>query len=136
MAAPSYDTSEWPLLWVTMHKDGLTDPEVDAHVRFLEQKLQAGQRFALLIDARQSRPLSPRGRQAIGQLLRRSFQRDPRVIAGIGVVLSSAIERGVLTAITWAAGRTYPQRAFATPMEAADWLLAQLATKATVAPPR
>lgn len=126
MAAPSYDTSEWPLLRVTMPRDGLTDSEVDAHVAYLEQTLQAGQRFALLIDARRSQPLSARGRQAIGKLLSRSFQRHPFVLAGIGVVLSSAIERGVLTAISWAAGRTYPQRSFATPEEAAAWLLGQL----------
>lgn len=127
MTAPSYDTSQWPLLRVTMPRDGSTEAEFDAHVRFIEQKLHAGQRFALLIDARQARPLDARSRQALGQMLRRSFQRDPLVLAGLGVVLSSAIERGVLTAILWAAGRTYPQRTFATPVEAARWLQERLA---------
>jgi hypothetical protein len=40
----------------------------------------------------------------------------------MGIVLASAVERGVLTAILWAAGRTYPQRTFADPAQAAVWL--------------
>jgi hypothetical protein len=127
MTAPSYDASQWPIFRVTMPKDGATDNELNAHVMSIEGRLQKGERFALLIDARNAKPLDARGRQALGQMLRRAFQRDPHVLAGLGVVLSSAVERGVLTAIIWAAGRTYPQRTFAEPAEAATWLRTMLA---------
>jgi hypothetical protein len=105
-----------------MPKDGSTESEFTEHVRFIEQQLLAGERFGLIIDARSAKPPDAKGRQALGQMLRRCHQRDPHVLAGMGIVLASAVERGVLTAILWAAGRTYPQRTFADPAQAAVWL--------------
>jgi hypothetical protein len=47
-------------------------------------------------------------------------------MVGMAVVMSSAIERGVFTAITWAAGSTFPSRAFSAPEDAERWLLEAL----------
>lgn len=127
MGEPSYDRSEWPLLRIRMPAAGLSPSELDAHLEVLRALFSNGERFAFIIDARGAKPLEARQRQALGRLLKGSFVRDPLVVAGIGVVLSSALERGILTAVTWAAGRTYPMRAFATPEEAASWLRALLA---------
>jgi hypothetical protein len=126
MPLPLYDRSHWPLFRVTMPKAGLDDRELEQHLQTVERAFLDGQRFALLIDARGAKPLLPKQRILLGRMLQRCFQRDPHVLAGLAVVLTSAIERGVLTAITWAAGRTYPLRTFETPEAAVSWLQAAL----------
>lgn len=126
VAAPSYDESEWPIFRVIMPKSGMNERELEAHLRSIERLFLRSERFALLIDARGAKPLDAKQRQALAGLLRRCFERYPQLLVGLGFVLSSALERGILTAISWAAGRTYPKRTFRTPDEAALWLRAAL----------
>jgi hypothetical protein len=117
------------MLCVTMPRGGMSKQEFDAHLAYVEGLLLKGERFALLVDARGAQPLQALQRQALAGLLQRSFERDPLLLAGLGFVLGSAVERGILTAIFWAAGPSYPRQTFRTPEEAAEWLLGALGSE-------
>ena len=121
MAAPIYDMSGWPLCRVSWPLT-MDDGELDAHWHYLDTLLLKGEPFAVLIDAREAARPSSRQRQTMGRRTAQNFQRYPLGITGIALVLSSAIERGVLTAINWLSGPAYPTRVFSTPEEAAIWL--------------
>jgi hypothetical protein len=69
-------------------------------------------------------PPAARERQAIAARYR-AWRRDyPTLLAGLAIVLTSAIERGVFTAIIWAVGQGFPARAFGTLADAEAWLRA------------
>jgi hypothetical protein len=121
VAAPTYDMSGWPLCrvsWPRVMRDG----ELDAHWDYLETFLLKGEPFALLIDARGAAHPSSRQRQIMGRRLAQNFQCYPLGMTGIAMVLSSAIERGMLTAVNWVSGPAYTIRAFRTPELAVVWL--------------
>ena len=126
MAAPSYDTSRWPIFQARMPVEGMLDHEFDAHVERLTRLLATEKRVGLSVDARDATPLNAKQRAVIAAVHRQAFQRDPNVLAGVAVVLSSAIERGILTAIVWAARTSFPTHAFATPESAFEWLQERL----------
>jgi hypothetical protein len=134
VAAPINDTSAWPLCRISMPRVAMTATEFEQHLQYIGNLFRRSEPFGLLIDARGGAPPSARERQAIGQRMREWFERSPRGMVGMAVVLSSAIERGVFTAITWAAGKTYPSRAFGTPEEAERWLRAALDQRSPPAP--
>jgi hypothetical protein len=127
VAAPINDTSQWPLCRISFSRLALSAPEFDAHLAFVDDLFTRSGPFALLIDARGAPPLSARQRRAIGQRIRQWHQSHPLGVVGIAVVMTSAIERGVFTAISWAAVKTFPSRAFSAPEDAEHWLLEALA---------
>jgi hypothetical protein len=126
VAAPINDLSGWPLCRVTMPRTAMAPAEFDQHLEDIADLFRRSQPFGLLLDARGAAPPSARERQEIGRRMREWYARSPRGMVGMAVVLSSAIERGVFTAITWAAGATFPSRAFRTPEEAEHWLRSAL----------
>jgi hypothetical protein len=112
-----------------MASAAMTPVEFQDHLDSLSHLFARATPFAILIDCRGASPPSARERQTIGARMRRWHQDHPGQLVGLGVVLSSAIERGVFTAISWAAGKGSPARAFATPQDAEAWLLAELARR-------
>lgn len=125
MAAPIYDKGQWPIFQARMPAQAMSELEFAAHVEQLTRVLMSDERVALLVDARGAPPLNAKQRAAVAAVHRRAFERDPNVLVGIAVVLSTALERGIMTAITWAARTTFPTHAFATPELALAWLHAQ-----------
>jgi hypothetical protein len=104
----------------------MLDHEFDAHIERLSRLLATEKRIGLLVDARGSEPLNAKQRAAVAAVHRQTFTRDPDVLVGVAVVLASALERGIMTAIVWAAGATFPTHAFATPELAFEWLQVRL----------
>lgn len=126
MASPIYDRSQWPIFQARMPAQAMSEQEFAAHIEELTRVLMTDERVALLVDARGAPPLNAKQRAAVAAVHRRAFERDPDVLVGIAVVLSTALERGIMTAIVWAARTTFPTHAFATPELARVWLREQL----------
>src|SRR5690349_4867859 len=104
----------------------MTPAELDACLDALERFFARATPLTILIDTRGAPPPSARERQAIAARYR-AWQRDyPSQLVGLAVVLTSAIGRGVFTAILWAVGQGFPARAFGTPADAEAWLRAAL----------
>jgi hypothetical protein len=126
VTAAKVDTSQWPLCRVSLPSVAMTPAELAACLDTLESFFARATPLTILIDTRGAPPPSARERQAIAARYR-AWQRDyPSQLAGLAVVLTSAIERGVFTAIIWAVGHSFPARAFGTPADAEAWLQAAL----------
>jgi hypothetical protein len=80
----------------------------------------------LLVDNTRLPPLTPMQRRRTADFLREVQPRAAAYFAGAAVVLSSPIQRGILTAVLWIFTPPYPMRAFADVREARGWLLDRL----------
>jgi hypothetical protein len=129
VAAPTYDESEWPLFRARMPSTPMSDAEFSGWLERLGQLFQRGERFALLVDVREAPLPTATERQDVATLLRTWHARHPYRMAAQAIVLKSALQRGILTAILWLAGPIYPTRAFSTMAEAEAWLRAMLRTR-------
>ena len=65
-------------------------------------------------------------RKLIAARIKADCERRPGVMKGCGIVVTSAFERGVVTAINWIAQPPCPFKTFATGGEALQWLTKML----------
>jgi len=122
MAAPSYDESGWPVFRIRLSRGAMSQSEFSAHLEAVDHLFLRGERFAVIIDARDSAVLTPKERQEIAQHMRASHARYPYRLAAMGIVLASPVQRGMFTAINWLAGPTHPIRPFRAVKDAEAWL--------------
>lgn len=122
MAAPTYDESEWPLFRVYMPQQSLLAGEFSTYLKRIDDLFLRGDRFAIVIDARDAPVHTPTERQEIAKRMRASHARFPQRLAAMGIVMSSPLQRGIFTAIMWLAGPTYPIRPFPSMPDAELWL--------------
>jgi hypothetical protein len=122
MAAPSYDDSGWPVFRIRLSHFAMSESEFSAYLKTVDDLFLRGDRFALVIDARDAPIPTPKERQEIAQRMRASHARYPYRLAALGIVMASPVQRGIFTAINWLAGPTYPTRPFRAVNEAEVWL--------------
>lgn len=125
MALPEYDDKDWPLFRIVLPRTDLADEDFMAFVDTLDRLPLRG-RFAVLLDARVSPPLAARRRQILGEHGNAAFARYPGAMVGMGIVLSSALQRGIFTAIHWMMRQPQQVRVFGAPSDAEVWLRARL----------
>jgi hypothetical protein len=135
MVAPRFDDSKWPLYRVYLPKGDMDDREFSAFLETLDGLYLRGQKFGVMLDAREAPPLSPKRRQMTGERGKEMSARYPGLLLGFAVVLSSAVQRGIFTAIQWVVRGAFPSRAFGTLGEAEAWLTSMLKAGGIDAPP-
>lgn len=121
MTAARYDDSEWPLVIVTMPRSAMSRDEFDAHLARINSYYPRGA-FGLLIDTRDAFPLDANQRRMVADHIERNEARYPRTLLGCAVVMTSAIQRGVLRAIKWLTSPKFELEPFADVDEAKTWL--------------
>jgi hypothetical protein len=126
MVTPRYDDSDWPLFRVFLPAVDLSDEVFLAFVDRLDRLPLRGNKFAVLLDVRSAPPLSAKRRQLLSERGNASYERYPGAMVGMAVVMSSAIQRGIFTAIHWMMRQPRQVRAFASIGEAEAWLDARL----------
>ena len=131
MESVRYDDSKWPLFLVTLPPGDLPDEAFEGLLSTLDGLFLRGDRFGILLDVRRATVLSAKRRQLVGERAKASFTRFPGRCAGVAVVLSSSLQRGVFTALHWFLRGTHPSRAFATALDGQSWLLAELRAPST-----
>lgn len=121
------DTSRWPLV-VTRWPASLTDEELDAFLAEVVALHRRGEPFAHIIDGRFAAAASfaPRVRARAQQTLDGIRDLGAQLVRGEAYVITSALARGAITALTWIYPPSWPREVFATFSEAEDWALAQL----------
>jgi len=118
------DVAQWPVLVVIPPARLVTDAELDSFMQaFAHVVDQRKQPYAVVVDLRESSGLTPRQRQAISNSM---ADTDARVLAGYpncggALVFSSALLRGMLTAILWIKKPKHETRVFANIAEAVAW---------------
>ena len=104
----------------------ITDREVDlAHEQWLDALREAdaaGRRIVLLADGTRSEGMTAHQRRVTAEFTVKHEALIRRVCAGQGVVIVSAIQRGIMTAILWIKPPPTELRAFKTRAEAEAFL--------------
>lgn len=125
MSGFDWDESQWPLVRVKMHAQISEEDYRRLHDRFREL-LQRRQLCALISDSRLAPPSTPLQRKQTADMLTELNPLAQRYMVATGVVLSSAVQRGILTAILWVRPMSHPLEVFSTPQDAERWALEQL----------
>lgn len=121
MTAARYDDSEWPLVIVTMPRSAMSRDEFEAHLARIASYYPRGA-FGLLVDTRDAFPLDANQRRMVADEIERNEVRYPRTMLGCAVVMTSAVQRGVLRAIKWLTSPKFEMEPFAEVTEARTWL--------------
>jgi hypothetical protein len=123
-----YDTSDWPIFLVTSPRAVLSLEETVAHMRCVtEIGFARGEPFVLLFDARNAPRHNAAQRRIVADEMKRSQRLFPGLALGVGIVLRSSLDRGIVTAINWLAGPPYPIGVFESVIKAKVWARALLA---------
>ncbi|MCB9610135.1 MAG: hypothetical protein H6716_26345 [Polyangiaceae bacterium] len=121
MGVPEFDESEWPILRVTFDVS-ISPTEVDAYLARCSELLSRRERMGLLIDARRADVPDAKTRARFVEFFDVQRPRTRRYIAGMSVVLRTAMGRGVVTAVTWMESPSFPVKSFEHASEARLWL--------------
>jgi len=87
----------------------------------LEMQLRSGVRYVLVFDLSHAAIPNAVQRQKLAAHVRDNEQEIRRSVRSVGVVLTSPIARGIVTAIFWVSPPPMPYRFFTTRAEAASW---------------
>lgn len=128
MAAIEIDESRWPMIVVTFTGNA-TEAEFDDYLRRMSEFLQRSEPYVTVLDATRSdvTPATQRRKQADWLRAREASLR--RHSAGTAFVISSAVVRGVLTAILWMQPLPQQHVIVATRAEATKWAREQLRSR-------
>lgn len=115
------DDSQWPILVVTEPKRAVSDEEFVAVLDRISAYCARG-RFGLVVDVRGAPQMTAARRRVLAERLDLDVKRYGHRIAGIAVVMDSALARGTLKAIAWLRQSSEPVlNAFSTMEEAVAW---------------
>jgi hypothetical protein len=128
MVAVRYDESEWPLVIVTMPRAPMSRDQFEAHLERISSYYRRGP-FALLIDTRDAFALDANQRRMVADEIELNQERYPRTLLGCAVVMTSAVQRGVLRAITWLTNPRFEVEPFSDLDEAKTWLRTKLGAR-------
>jgi hypothetical protein len=121
----TYEATEWPIFRVTMPSVQLSEGKFREHIDHITAVYERREPFALLVDSLRGPPLTAAERQAVAEAMRFCARRNPGVLRGLAVCLSSTVARGGFTAINWLARPPYPTAAFESVPKASVWLMRQ-----------
>jgi hypothetical protein len=126
----SYLERSGGVVWATPPST-LREGEIEQVLAELETQVRSGARYVLVFDLTNAALPDAVQRQKLAAHVRENEQDIRRSVRGIGVVLTSSLVRGIVTAIFWVAPPPVPYRFFATRAEAATWALSLVDAHAT-----
>lgn len=126
-----FDESRWPVVIVKTPPQEMDAKDFEAHCKQTFSYYARGQSFALVFDVRNSPPLPAAQRRIIAELIDRRRAEHPNVRMVTAIVVSSAVQRGVVKAIVWLTRQPVPTEVVGTVEEAVSWCQRALAS-----PPR
>ena len=109
------DFSHWPVTVMTPPK------WKDEYMDFYQYEVKRrGERYALVLDVRNTIKPNPKERKKLTEAMQKS-EFNQKYCVCTALVFSSAIMRGILTAVFWLHKPKYPIKVFATPEAAIEW---------------
>lgn len=125
-----FDDSRWPLV-VVRYSDHVDEDEFDELLRRLDDNIKramhARAKTVLIYDSTSGYQASPRIRKKQAEWMKQNAAMTRVNCVGIAFVITSAMVRGVLTAILWLSDMPSPYTVVATLPEAEKWCEKQLA---------
>ena len=123
---PQFDESRWPIVVITPPSEPLSGPAFAKYLADTSRYYMRGQSFGFVFDIRAAPPLTAAQRRMIADEIDRSAREFPAIRVVQGIVIASAVQRGIVKAITWLARQAVPTGVFATVEEAVVWARKEL----------
>jgi hypothetical protein len=120
-----FDDRDYPLIRIRALGES-RDEDILERLAFLERHLARPGKLALVFDTTGSKPIGARQRKMWTDWLTRHDARLRRNVAGVAMVVTSALMRGVFTGIFWVWQPPMPYAFTATAREADAWARARL----------
>lgn len=130
-----YDDSRSPLIIFTW-RGTISDADVESFTEKMIATLARQQRFAVLVDTRDSDRPTPKQRQRLAKWANDHASASKQFNVGVSFVIDKAIIRGALTAILWLAPMPMAHSVCAKFDDAEAWLIERLAGAGLRVPPR
>jgi hypothetical protein len=127
-ARSKFDDSRWPVVVITLPPEPLDGPAFDEHCGNMFSCYERGQSFGWVIDARKGAQLTAAQRRTIAEKNDAHTAKHPHVKCFVAVVVSSAVQRGIVRAITWMTRQPVPTLVCASVEEGMAWVRKSLAT--------
>lgn len=118
----SVDERAWPRVRCVIADVAVSDEALLRSVNVLGALAKRGERYTLLIDGRQARPLSARQRKLLAEAALPTAAFAARNCAGSAIVAGNAVLAGIITALQWIKPAGYPEKVFLSFDEAEAWL--------------
>lgn len=119
--AVNFDETRWPIVVVTLPTRALEGVDFDRYVADLSRYHDRGQAFGCVFDIRNAPTFTAAQRRVIADAMTRQSAKHAKIKFVIAVVIASAIQRGVVKAITWLTPQPAPTGVFGTVEEAVAW---------------
>jgi hypothetical protein len=129
MGQARYDEGEWPIVLVTLPKEALDGAGLHAHVEQLSAFSRREKPHVQIIDVRVSPALSAEARRLIVERMDQDDEAHPGILLGVGVVLSTAVHRGIFKAFKWLTRNPRPFEAFSDLEAAKVWARGLIAAR-------
>src|SRR5689334_13107780 len=126
---PKFDESRWPVVVVTPPAHPLEGAAFEKYLVDVSRYYKRGQAFGLVFDIRRAPPLNAAQRRRISEEIDRSATEYPAIRVVQGIVLASAVQRGIVSAITWLTKQPVTTAVFADVDEAVIWAQRELRSK-------
>jgi len=129
-----FDERDHPVLWIRTLGES-RDDDIAERFAFAERHLQGRARVAIIFDTTAGRPLTARHRRMWTEWLTANDHRLRKQLAGVAIVVTSAMARGVFTGVFWVWQPPMPYAFVATGAEAEAWARARLRDVGPSGPP-
>lgn len=113
------DESGWPLVRVQFTD---TARDFDEAVARFPAWLDRKTRFGMVLNIAPGLSLDPQQRKRFASLLDTRRGEFSQYLARQGIVMHSAVSRGVVTALSWLTSSPFPMRTFSNTDEAERWV--------------
>lgn len=120
-----FDDRDYPLLRLHARGESL-DQDIADRCAFLERHLARKEKIALVFDTTGSRPLTARQRKLWTDWLSAHDAILRRYLAGVGIVVTNTLVRGVFTGVFWVWQPPMPYTFVARARDAEAWARARL----------
>jgi len=122
-----FDDRRWPIVVFTLPEIALDEPAFAEHSRRVLAYFERRENFAFVVDARHAPPMAATQRRTLANLLDRCVLEYPNVRNYTAIIVASAVQRGIVKALTWLSRQPGPAEVFASLDEGIAWCSTRLA---------
>jgi hypothetical protein len=134
MSKTRLDDSRWPLVVFTAVGEQ-TDAEFEAYLSDCDALMRRREPYGTIFDARRAAPIGPKLRKRQVQWLSRNDALLSAYVVASGLVMSTALQRGVFRAILWMRPLPFPYSVETSLEGARRFVCSRLAERGCAAPP-
>jgi hypothetical protein len=118
---PKFDERQWRAVVVTPPTQALVDAAFEKYLADVARYYERGQPFGPVFDIRHAAPLNATQRRRIDEEIDHQARDCPTIRVVQSIVIASAVQRGIVSVITWLSKQAVPTVVHATVDDAVAW---------------